>query len=337
VGSFGDKLKRERELRGVALEEIAKATKIGTRALKALEDEHFDQLPGGIFNKGFVRAYAKFLGLDEEQMVADFMAAQGEAQGNKPDLMAKLAVQAEAQRRNEIAASGGEKRSSNSTWITLAVLVLLTAGAAAGIRYYKMKKAAAAEANRPRVQTPAAQPAVPVATPTDASLAAVPMNSATMDAGTTSLGTTTTSTGASTGSAATSGPAGAANPANAPSGTTTSAKPAGTNSAPGNSASPPAPAGGTTNPKPSVAATKGAIELQVRASKATWLSVQADSKPEVAETLRDSATKTIVAQEKVVITTGNSVDVTCNGKPLGLLGADNQRSQVKITADCKVN
>ena len=81
MGTFGDKLKRERELRGVTLEEIAEATKIGTRSLKALEDEHFEQLPGGIFNKGFVKAYAKFLGLDEEQAVADFVVAQGEQPG----------------------------------------------------------------------------------------------------------------------------------------------------------------------------------------------------------------------------------------------------------------
>jgi hypothetical protein len=84
-------------------------------------------------------------------------------------------------------------------------------------------------------------------------------------------------------------------------------------------------------------AAKPAIELQIHVSKATWLSVQADGKAAAAETLRDSATKTVVAQEKVVLTTGNSVDVTCNGKPLGILGADNRRSQIRITADCKVN
>ena len=75
MGSFGDRMKREREMRGIKLEEIAESTKIGKRNLVALEEEHFDQLPGGIFNKGFVRAYARFLGLDEEQAVNDFLAA----------------------------------------------------------------------------------------------------------------------------------------------------------------------------------------------------------------------------------------------------------------------
>ncbi len=77
MGSFGQRLKREREMRGVSLDEIAQATKIGTRSLRALEDEDFERLPGGIFNKGFVRAYARFLGIDEEQAVADYMIASG--------------------------------------------------------------------------------------------------------------------------------------------------------------------------------------------------------------------------------------------------------------------
>ncbi len=80
MGSFGERLQREREMRGITLEEIAEATKIGTRSLRALEEQDFDKLPGGIFNKGFVRAYARYLGLDEEQAVADYLSALSEAQ-----------------------------------------------------------------------------------------------------------------------------------------------------------------------------------------------------------------------------------------------------------------
>src|SRR6185312_10800561 len=80
VGTFGEKLQREREMRGITLEEIAEATKIGTRSLRALEEQDFDKLPGGIFNKGFVRAYSKYLGIDEEQSVADYVDAVNDAQ-----------------------------------------------------------------------------------------------------------------------------------------------------------------------------------------------------------------------------------------------------------------
>ena len=72
--------KKEREQRSVSLDDIALSTKIGTRMLRALEEEKFDQLPGGIFNKGFVRAYARHLGLDEQQTINDYMEALGENQ-----------------------------------------------------------------------------------------------------------------------------------------------------------------------------------------------------------------------------------------------------------------
>ena len=78
MGAFGDKLRREREMRGITLAEIAESTKISTRWLKALEEEQFEVLPGGVFNRGFVRSYARFLGIDEEQTVADYIAASNE-------------------------------------------------------------------------------------------------------------------------------------------------------------------------------------------------------------------------------------------------------------------
>src|ERR1700751_2430818 len=74
MGSFGDRLKKEREQRGITLDDISLTTKIGTRLLRALEEEKFDQLPGGIFNKGFVRAYARHVGIDEDQAVADYIS-----------------------------------------------------------------------------------------------------------------------------------------------------------------------------------------------------------------------------------------------------------------------
>jgi cytoskeleton protein RodZ len=78
MGAFGDRLRREREMRGITLDEITESTKISRRHLDALEGEHFDQLPGGVFNKGFVRAYARFLGIDEDQAVADYSTAINE-------------------------------------------------------------------------------------------------------------------------------------------------------------------------------------------------------------------------------------------------------------------
>ncbi len=76
-GTFGERLKRERELREVSLEEITSATRIGPRFLEALENEEWEKLPGGVFNRGFVRSVARYLGLDEEAFLAEYDLAHG--------------------------------------------------------------------------------------------------------------------------------------------------------------------------------------------------------------------------------------------------------------------
>jgi cytoskeletal protein RodZ len=80
VGAFGEKLRQRREQRGLTIEAISNTTKISPRMLLALEEERFDQLPGGVFNKGFVRAYARQLGLSEEETLNDYLAALRETQ-----------------------------------------------------------------------------------------------------------------------------------------------------------------------------------------------------------------------------------------------------------------
>lgn len=79
MASFGELLRRERELRGVDLRDVAEATKISIRFLQALESDRVDILPGGIFPRAFVRQYASHLGLDPERMVAEFLYAHGAA------------------------------------------------------------------------------------------------------------------------------------------------------------------------------------------------------------------------------------------------------------------
>jgi len=69
---FGEHLKREREMRGVTLEEISAATRIAPRFLAALECEQWELLPGGVFNRGFIRSVARYLGLDEDSLVAEY-------------------------------------------------------------------------------------------------------------------------------------------------------------------------------------------------------------------------------------------------------------------------
>lgn len=69
MASFGEELRRQRELRSISLREISDATKINIRFLESLEENDFKHLPGGQFNKGFIRAYARHIGVDGEDMV----------------------------------------------------------------------------------------------------------------------------------------------------------------------------------------------------------------------------------------------------------------------------
>ena len=69
MASFGEELKRERELRDISLKEIAEATNISIRLLEALEQNNFGVLPGGAYTRGFIRSYARHIGVNIDEMV----------------------------------------------------------------------------------------------------------------------------------------------------------------------------------------------------------------------------------------------------------------------------
>lgn len=179
MGTFGETLRKEREKRGITLESVSDGTKIGTRFLQALEAEQFDQLPGGVFNRGFVRAYAKHIGIDEEKAVADYLAASGQtpaassesstgqpgADGSKPP----RPPAADAIRITETSPARFENVSDfvrRMPWTELATILLLAVAIVAGWRYVKHRgQATSAPPAIPRpavVPTPAPAPPAPV-------------------------------------------------------------------------------------------------------------------------------------------------------------------------------
>jgi cytoskeleton protein RodZ len=165
VESFGARLKQERQQRKITLDEIAASTKIGTRFLRALEEERFEQLPGGIFNKGFVRAYARHLGIDEEQAIADYLAAAGPSPvEKKPEDAAQPVVWAE--------------QASSSTarvpWGMFAIALLIVAFGFAIWGFHSQE-------SRQRDQA-TASPAANRAAPVPASAASTPREQPTMPA-----------------------------------------------------------------------------------------------------------------------------------------------------------
>jgi len=123
---FGEHLKREREMRGVSIEEVSAATRISTRFLEAIENDQWERLPGGVFNRGFIRSIARFLGLDEDGLVAEYAL---ERHAN-PD--AHVSSQPPSQM----------PRNWRPAAVALGLIVLLIAGAAFGYHRYSAEIAA---------------------------------------------------------------------------------------------------------------------------------------------------------------------------------------------------
>jgi len=66
---IGQELKRERELRGISLEEMSESTKISLKFLQALEEDRLEVMPSKFFVKALLRTYAQFLGLEEQSLL----------------------------------------------------------------------------------------------------------------------------------------------------------------------------------------------------------------------------------------------------------------------------
>jgi cytoskeletal protein RodZ len=70
--SLGEFLRHERELRGITIEQVASATKVGVRTLHSLEADQYVELPAKPFVRGFVTSYCRFIGLDAKEVVSKF-------------------------------------------------------------------------------------------------------------------------------------------------------------------------------------------------------------------------------------------------------------------------
>jgi cytoskeleton protein RodZ len=303
TGTFGERLRREREMRGIKLEEIAESTKIGKRNLLALEEEHFDQLPGGIFNKGFVRAYAKFLGLDEEQAVNDFLAAS--ANYDQPEALQPLAAIA-SQRAATRIPSDNELRRRERFWALAALLALVMAG----ILYWRWKESHNQRPNftprEPVAQSAPANPA-PIHAPSQSAVAQAPSQHPQQ-----------------TPSATNSEPQGSTTPPKQP----PAKEPDKKTSEPAR-AKPIADAPEILRPGFS-----DGISLIIHAKEDSWISVTADGQQVLDSTLNSGESRQLRADRELVLKTGNAggLDVSFNGQPLPALGKQKQVKTLTFSA-----
>jgi cytoskeletal protein RodZ len=111
MASLGERLRVAREARGLGLSEVSEQIRIRTVYLVALEEENWRAIGAPVYVRGFLRTYARFLGLDPEEVVAQF----GEA------------VPADAAPEPQYVLEPATRRSSAVTWIAACVAVLLVA------------------------------------------------------------------------------------------------------------------------------------------------------------------------------------------------------------------
>jgi transcriptional regulator with XRE-family HTH domain len=74
--TIGARLRHERELRGMSIEEIARATRIPLISIERIEADRFDDLPGEVFVRGFLRGYARAIGVEADEILALYGAAR---------------------------------------------------------------------------------------------------------------------------------------------------------------------------------------------------------------------------------------------------------------------
>jgi len=166
--SFGEELRRERELREITLREVSDATKISLRYLEALDRNDFKHLPGGVFNRGFVRAYAQYIGVDPEQMVTAYLheeqaqqAKEERQHGAAGDSMLRGSSPPKIEDRTTSPAAGPAV-----PWVKLGLAVLIVAALIAGGFFVYHRFVAADPASEPARGS--AEPPPAAAQPTDA-------------------------------------------------------------------------------------------------------------------------------------------------------------------------
>ena len=87
--TLGEKLRQAREERDISISEVAEQTRISPLYIEAIENDDYSPLPGGIFNKGFIKSFAKFVGVDEDEALQDYSRQMFQQNEGQPELEPK--------------------------------------------------------------------------------------------------------------------------------------------------------------------------------------------------------------------------------------------------------
>ena len=326
--AIGETLRRERLRRNLDLETVSRELKISPKLLDAIESEKFDRLPGGVFAKAFVRQYAHYLGLDEEEMAAEVQrilqpalettrAPEGRPAALEPIPLPKV----------EEWQSLGDRRQWGSTLPALALVVVVMMGCAGVYSWWQRSRHSSATpvAAAPPQQTPAvaavqpaaqqaepnAQPAAPSSV--QASPVAQPSNPAPQDG---------TGSAPPAATAQTQTPVASKPPAVASNQPVTPAQPpvAAKQALPADAAQP-------SNPN-------AAVRVELLASEPVWVLVRSDGKYLFSGTIEPNQSRMVEANSTITLRLGNAggVNITLNGKPIGTVGPKGQVRTVQLTS-----
>ena len=134
AASFGEQLRLAREARGITLRQISDQTRISIRYLEAIETDDYKRLPGGIFNRSFIKSYAKQIGFDEKEAVEGYLRTARE-QG-EPDEVATTPY------RSHVYTDGGSRSPLITLLLTILILAILSLGVYAAVHWYQRREAA---------------------------------------------------------------------------------------------------------------------------------------------------------------------------------------------------
>ena len=132
--TLGEKLRQAREERGISIAEVAEQTRISPYYIESIERDDYKPLPGGIFNKGFVKSFAKYVNIDEQQALADYTSLVSATQPvEEPEPRSY---------RPEVLTDDNAGRSMTPTIImAVVILALMTGGILFGLNYLQNRSA----------------------------------------------------------------------------------------------------------------------------------------------------------------------------------------------------
>ena len=325
MSSIGESLRRERRRRNLELDQISQELRISPRFLEAIEEEQFEKLPAGVFAKSFVRQYARFLGLDEDELAEEVQRVleppPPPVEAAAPRVAPIPDIHVPRVERWDMV--GDVRRIDWSSWLPSLALVVLVMLVCSGVYAFwqRARRPAMAQTAPPTevVQpavVPQPQPAPPVETQPTGPAGESPAPS-------------------SDSAAPASEPAPQQQSAQVPTVNPPPVKspPPATTSPAIHSADRPAPE--ALQPEaPRPGNPNGAVRLELTADEPVWVLARSGGKYLFSGTLEPHQTRAVEVKGSVLLRLGNagSVKITLNGKPLGAIGPKGQVRDVQFTS-----